>query len=699
MPLPIDYLERVYAGVLGKLIGVYLGRPFDGWPHAQIMDCLGDVWYYVNERRDLVLKNHLLVVTDDDISGTFTFVRALADYGCSRGLTPAQIGQTWLNYIVDQRTTLWWGGLGHSTEHTAYLRLRAGVPAPDSGSARLNGPIVAQQIGAQIFVDGWAMVAPGDPALAADLARRAASVSHDGEALYAAQLLAAMEAQAFVEPDLACLVETGLSFVPADCTIARMVNDLREWHTQQPDWRAVLALIQDRYGYDRYPGNCHVVPNHALIHLGLLYGAGDFQRSLMITNTAGWDTDCNSGNLGCLLGLRGGLAALDAGPDWRGPVADRLYLSTSDGGRAVTDAVTETYHLVSSGRALTGQPPMPAPKGGARFHFSLPGSLQGFQPEDPRRLVLANAGPRGLALQFRGLAYPHVARAATPTFVPPEAIAMPGYGLSASPSLYSGQTVHAAVAAGEANPSPVTVSLYASYYGPGDALVRADGPAVSLAPGAHSDLEWTLPPIGGAPLEQVGLQLSAEQRVDGVVYLDRLGWNGAPDVVFQRPAHGGQMWRRAWVDAVDYWGDDFPDAFRLAHNRGIGLVITGTREWRDYEVSTTLTPWLAATCGLAARVQGLRRYYALLLAAGGQARLVRMLDGETVLAETRLAVDWGRPYALCLRVTGQRLRACVDGHWLFDVEDPASPLTGGGIALLCAEGCLSADEVAVRPTR
>src|SRR5438874_9794233 len=200
MQIPHDYDERVYAGVLGKIIGVYLGRPFEGWTYERIMAEFGEISYYVHERRGVPL-----VVTDDDISGTFTFLRALPDYGNRRDLTPEQIGQTWLNYIVEGRTILWWGGLGNSTEHTAYLRQKAGIPAPRSGSIALNGKVVAEQIGAQIFIDGWAMVAPGDPALAAELARKAASVSHDGEAIYGAQMLAAMESLAFVEPDLAKL--------------------------------------------------------------------------------------------------------------------------------------------------------------------------------------------------------------------------------------------------------------------------------------------------------------------------------------------------------------------------------------------------------------------------------------------------------------------------------------------------------------
>lgn len=131
-----DYIERTYAGVLGKIIGVYLGRPFEGWSYERIMKELGEITYYVNDR--LPWKPPI-VVSDDDVSGTFTFLRALPNHGNSRNLTPGQIGHTWLNYIIEERTILWWGGLGNSTEHTAFLRLKKGISAPDSGSIAMNG--------------------------------------------------------------------------------------------------------------------------------------------------------------------------------------------------------------------------------------------------------------------------------------------------------------------------------------------------------------------------------------------------------------------------------------------------------------------------------------------------------------------------------------------------------------------------------
>jgi hypothetical protein len=99
----------------------------------------------------------------------------LPDHGGTADLTPEQIGKSWLNYIVENRSILWWGGMGNSTEHTAFLRLNNGIPAPLCGAMATNGKTVAEQIGAQIFIDGWALVSPGNPGLAAELARKAAS--------------------------------------------------------------------------------------------------------------------------------------------------------------------------------------------------------------------------------------------------------------------------------------------------------------------------------------------------------------------------------------------------------------------------------------------------------------------------------------------------------------------------------------------
>ena len=72
---------------------------------------------------------------------------------------------------------------------------------------------------------------------------------------------------------------------------------------------------------------------------------------------------------------------MSTGPDYRGPVADRMYIPTADGGNAITDAVTQTVRLVNTARAMQGQDPI-APKDGARYHFDLPGSVQGFMNDD-----------------------------------------------------------------------------------------------------------------------------------------------------------------------------------------------------------------------------------------------------------------------------------------------------------------------------
>jgi len=97
------------------------------------------------------------------------------------------------------------------------------------------------------------------------------------------------------------------------------------------------------------------------------------------------------------------------------------------------------------------------------------------------------------------------------------------------------------------------------------------------------------------------------------------------------------------------------------------------------------------------RVQGMRRFYALLLCSGGKVRLVKALDGDTVLAEAPFDWETWNSYELRLQVVGDRLTAWVDRRLVFDVRDKGSVLDGGAVALICEEGHLIADEVTVKP--
>ena len=96
--------KKVYAGILGKIIGVYMGRPFEGWPHEKIKQTIGYVDTFTAEKLGLPL-----IVVDDDISGTLVFLRALRENGYVTDLKPQQVGTTWLNQLVENKTILWWG--------------------------------------------------------------------------------------------------------------------------------------------------------------------------------------------------------------------------------------------------------------------------------------------------------------------------------------------------------------------------------------------------------------------------------------------------------------------------------------------------------------------------------------------------------------------------------------------------------------
>ncbi|KAH8888437.1 ADP-ribosylglycohydrolase [Thozetella sp. PMI_491] len=701
--LPADYLERVYAGVLGKLIGVYLGRPIEGWTHQQIMEELGHIEYYVHEKLDKPL-----VVTDDDISGTFVFVRAMEEHGATKDISSEAIGKTWLNNVVERRSVFWWGGRGISTEHTAFLNLKNGIPAPRSGSIQTNGKTVAEQIGAQIFIDAWPMVVPGQPEMAAKLAEAAGSVSHDGESVYAAKLWAAMEAEAFKSNDIDHLLDTGLQLIPGDSSIAKLISDVRAWVKEDRDWLKTRQRIEDVYGYDKYCGNCHVMPNHGIMIMAILYAGNNFHEAMHIINTCGWDTDCNSGNVGCLVALMHGMPAFEGGPDWRSPLADRALISSADGGYSINNAARIALDVANLGYRCAGENPPPAPKDGAQFHFTLPGSVQGFQAAASGSVQVNLAqgvdekGRAGLRITVSGLeATEKPVEILTETFKPPNVPKMgPIYPLMASPLVYPGQKVTAVVHGGQNLSSEVVAQLLLKYYGTNDDLVTVTGPAATLAAGATQSLEWVIPDeLDSQPIYQIGLGITTtEKPASGTVWLDRLSWSGTPQTTFQRPPGKRRVtskWHEAWVDSTDDFHKWMNSSFVVGKNQGRGILAIGTRDWVDYQLEVPKFQINIGRAGVAVRVRGLNRFNALLFEDMKKISLVRVADGATeVLAST--GFDWqvDAIYSIKVVVSGSKIAATVDGTTLEAVD---GQYQSGGVGLVVIDGSTSVDAFKIGP--
>ena len=115
--------------------------------------------------------------------------------------------------------------------------------------------------------------------------------------------------------------------------------------------------------------------------------------------------------------------------------------------------------------------------------------------------------------------------------------------------------MRAAISADDKNEQPVRCGLYVQVYGPDNKVVLQRGPQIELKPGATHDFSWKLEDTGGSPIAEIGLEIRSELHASGTAYLDYLTWDGPPNITFKRPDHNGQMWRRAWVNGVDVYGE------------------------------------------------------------------------------------------------------------------------------------------------
>ncbi|MBN2023467.1 MAG: ADP-ribosylglycohydrolase family protein [Pirellulales bacterium] len=294
-----DYVDKMAGGWLGQMAGV-------GWGGPTEFQFVGKI---IPEDRMPEWKPEMInQFHQDDIYVEMTFLRSMEQHGLDVSIRQAGID------FANSGYPLW-----HAND-AGRANLRAGIAPPDSGHPKFNKH--ADDIDYQIEADFSGLIAPGMPNVAIALGETFGRLMNYGDGLYAGQFVGGMYAAAFFEKDPAKIVEAGLACIPAESQYAGMVRDVIAWHAEYPDdWQAAWKKIDEKYhrnpDYRRFscsgPAsdfNIDAKINGAYIVMGLLYGQGDMDRTIIISTRCGQDSDCNPSNAGGVLGTvlgRGGL--------------------------------------------------------------------------------------------------------------------------------------------------------------------------------------------------------------------------------------------------------------------------------------------------------------------------------------------------------------------------------------------------------
>jgi hypothetical protein len=510
---------------------------------------------------------------------------------------------------------------------------------------------------------------------------------------------------AFAEKDVNQLILKGLNYV-SDPQLIKLVHDVMDQCHQSTDWRTVREWISIHHGYEKYPGNCPMVTNHAVVIMALLMAGDDFQKSISIATSAGWDTDCNAGNVGCLNGIRLGLDAINSGADFRGPVADQMYVVSADGGECLTDAVLETRKIVSAAAALNAETvEHPA----SRYAFEFRGSTQGFQLHGENKIGQAvkrvsNAfdtkGEYGLLVQYEGLAKGVKGTVSAKTFVDLEPKGVKGtsyFEVIASPTLYATQTVKATVQAySDMNPD---LRFFIDYYNANDEIVTlAAAEHTSLKKGVNS-ITWQIPSTDGHSIYRIGFELSSSKRLDGEITIQNLDWSGAPDHFAMgksmelspslTPWTTSTTWLQSFVSSASNYAPDYVTTFSVSHSDNNGIVTTGTRDWYDYIVESAITFSQQIAAGLVARSRGHQRYYAAVLTKG-MAVIVKRRDKKVIiLASVPFNYTIDEVHHMGFKVNKNHLTMLIDGKECVHASD--DEYVSGAAGYLVDEGAILCD--------
>jgi ADP-ribosylglycohydrolase len=273
------YLDKVRGGWLGKCIGGAIGDRFEGTKS----------WIEIAPAEMFPPQ----VPPNDDLDLQVLWLKVLEEHGPR--ITADDLAEAWRDWC-------WYP----YNEYAVFRRnIRQSIAPPASG--RFGNQFWDTGMGCAIRAEVFAYVSPGNPDRAIALADIDGQLDHTEEAVSAERMLAGMMADAFFEPDIRKLLDRYVGqLMPGSATANNVRTAITAWEAGMP-LRDALERVKLTGGVTEA---CDARINMPIIVLGLLYGEGDFEKSLHATLSCGFDADSTMATVGSVLGQIIGAGAL-----------------------------------------------------------------------------------------------------------------------------------------------------------------------------------------------------------------------------------------------------------------------------------------------------------------------------------------------------------------------------------------------------
>lgn len=330
-----EYYDKVYGAWLGRVAGCLLGQPIEGWKRERIIGLLKDTGnypptnYISSDISESLRKKYAITDVgkvygsnqinwinnishapeDDDTNYTVLNLKIMEEKGDK--FSPEDMADNWMMNLPFLHAC--------TAERVAYRNFMNGIAPPLSGTYK---NAYREWIGAQIRADFFGYMTKGNPEYAAELAWRDASISHSKNGIYGEMFVAAMLACAMTSSDIEEIIHTGLQEIPEKSRLHEAITEVLAWKREGLDWEGALSKVCELYDEGNHHHWCHTISNAMICVVALLWGDGDYEKTIAISICPGFDTDCNAATVGSIIGMIHG--AKEMPEKWIAPLDDRL---------------------------------------------------------------------------------------------------------------------------------------------------------------------------------------------------------------------------------------------------------------------------------------------------------------------------------------------------------------------------------------